>query len=190
MIRGLIKHMAEFLLVFINMIPVDGWMKLTYLIYVLMQVGYVLCSNCKVFKCVTFPNYSDSENLLSWTELVIRLNQTTEEIFGYNGLKSWLWLSPRAGYQVSSFSSAQKFLLEKNLLRRNYVEDIESYNVVNWHVLILFGVNELPIKWICLFLLLYIFWQECCFPILFSISFRKIDIGALTFFFFLVVQSL
>ncbi|KAK9099692.1 hypothetical protein Scep_023122 [Stephania cephalantha] len=24
-------------------------------------VGYVLCSNCKVFKCVTFPDYSDCE---------------------------------------------------------------------------------------------------------------------------------
>ncbi|CAN1164091.1 hypothetical protein LINPERPRIM_LOCUS32985 [Linum perenne] len=26
-------------------------------------VGYVLCSRCKVFKCVTFPNYSDGEEL-------------------------------------------------------------------------------------------------------------------------------
>ncbi|KAL5782861.1 hypothetical protein ACOSP7_007890 [Xanthoceras sorbifolium] len=26
-------------------------------------VGYVLCSKCKVFKCVTFPNYNDGENL-------------------------------------------------------------------------------------------------------------------------------
>ncbi|RZC15571.1 hypothetical protein D0Y65_009086 [Glycine soja] len=25
-------------------------------------VGYVLCSKCKVFKCVTFPNFNDSEN--------------------------------------------------------------------------------------------------------------------------------
>ncbi|XP_022636016.1 uncharacterized protein LOC106761632 isoform X1 [Vigna radiata var. radiata] len=25
-------------------------------------VGYVLCSNCKVFKCVTFPNFEDSQN--------------------------------------------------------------------------------------------------------------------------------
>ncbi|ESW09141.1 hypothetical protein PHAVU_009G103700 [Phaseolus vulgaris] len=25
-------------------------------------VGYVLCSNCKVFKCVTFPNFNDSQN--------------------------------------------------------------------------------------------------------------------------------
>ncbi|CAJ1973833.1 unnamed protein product [Sphenostylis stenocarpa] len=25
-------------------------------------VGYVLCSNCKVFKCVTFPNFNDSES--------------------------------------------------------------------------------------------------------------------------------
>ncbi|WCJ30542.1 chaperone protein dnaJ-related [Euphorbia peplus] len=24
-------------------------------------IGYVLCQNCKVFKCVTFPNYSDIE---------------------------------------------------------------------------------------------------------------------------------
>ncbi|PIA43936.1 hypothetical protein AQUCO_01800172v1 [Aquilegia coerulea] len=24
-------------------------------------VGYVLCSKCKVYKCVTFPDYSDSE---------------------------------------------------------------------------------------------------------------------------------
>ncbi|XP_010263302.1 PREDICTED: uncharacterized protein LOC104601604 isoform X2 [Nelumbo nucifera] len=24
-------------------------------------IGYVLCSKCKVFKCVTFPNYSDGE---------------------------------------------------------------------------------------------------------------------------------
>lgn len=27
-----------------------------------LQVGYVLCSKCKVFKCVTFPNFNDSEN--------------------------------------------------------------------------------------------------------------------------------
>ncbi|XP_057957525.1 uncharacterized protein LOC131150677 [Malania oleifera] len=26
-------------------------------------IGYVLCSKCKVFKCVTFPNYSDGEDL-------------------------------------------------------------------------------------------------------------------------------
>ncbi|XP_038885868.1 uncharacterized protein LOC120076171 [Benincasa hispida] len=26
-------------------------------------VGYVLCSKCKVFKCVTFPNYSDGAEL-------------------------------------------------------------------------------------------------------------------------------
>ncbi|KAJ4707651.1 chaperone protein dnaJ-related [Melia azedarach] len=26
-------------------------------------VGYVLCSKCKVFKCVTFPNYNDGEEL-------------------------------------------------------------------------------------------------------------------------------
>ncbi|KAJ4848442.1 hypothetical protein Tsubulata_025886 [Turnera subulata] len=26
-------------------------------------VGYVLCPKCKVFKCVTFPNYSDGEDL-------------------------------------------------------------------------------------------------------------------------------
>ncbi|CAL1385298.1 unnamed protein product [Linum trigynum] len=26
-------------------------------------VGYLLCSKCKVFKCVTFPNYSDGEQL-------------------------------------------------------------------------------------------------------------------------------
>ncbi|XP_065848563.1 uncharacterized protein [Euphorbia lathyris] len=25
-------------------------------------IGYVLCQKCKVFKCVTFPNYSDSDN--------------------------------------------------------------------------------------------------------------------------------
>ncbi|KAK7311816.1 hypothetical protein RJT34_10189 [Clitoria ternatea] len=25
-------------------------------------VGYVLCSRCKVFKCVTFPNFNDSQN--------------------------------------------------------------------------------------------------------------------------------
>ncbi|KAL5699373.1 hypothetical protein ACHQM5_030288 [Ranunculus cassubicifolius] len=24
-------------------------------------IGYVLCSKCKVFKCVTFPDYSDTE---------------------------------------------------------------------------------------------------------------------------------
>ncbi|RRT62199.1 hypothetical protein B296_00013232 [Ensete ventricosum] len=23
------------------------------------EVGYVLCSKCKVFKCITFPDYSD-----------------------------------------------------------------------------------------------------------------------------------
>ncbi|KAL6965299.1 hypothetical protein U1Q18_036353 [Sarracenia purpurea var. burkii] len=23
-------------------------------------IGYIMCSSCKVFKCVTFPNYSDS----------------------------------------------------------------------------------------------------------------------------------
>ncbi|XP_024031691.1 uncharacterized protein LOC21402802 [Morus notabilis] len=26
-------------------------------------IGYVLCSSCKVFKCVTFPNYTDGEEL-------------------------------------------------------------------------------------------------------------------------------
>ncbi|XP_052184368.1 uncharacterized protein LOC127796321 [Diospyros lotus] len=26
-------------------------------------VGSILCPNCKVFKCVSFPNYSDGENL-------------------------------------------------------------------------------------------------------------------------------
>ncbi|GKV37779.1 hypothetical protein SLEP1_g45768 [Rubroshorea leprosula] len=26
-------------------------------------IGYVLCSSCKVFKCVTFPDYSDGEEL-------------------------------------------------------------------------------------------------------------------------------
>ncbi|KAK2982893.1 hypothetical protein RJ640_003549 [Escallonia rubra] len=26
-------------------------------------IGYNLCSKCKVFKCVTFPNYSDGEDL-------------------------------------------------------------------------------------------------------------------------------
>nr|XP_023885705.1 uncharacterized protein LOC111997796 [Quercus suber]XP_023885706.1 uncharacterized protein LOC111997796 [Quercus suber] len=26
-------------------------------------IGYILCSKCKVFKCVTFPNYSDGANL-------------------------------------------------------------------------------------------------------------------------------
>ncbi|XP_015896200.1 uncharacterized protein LOC107429936 [Ziziphus jujuba] len=26
-------------------------------------IGYVLCSRCKVFKCVTFPNYNDGEDL-------------------------------------------------------------------------------------------------------------------------------
>ncbi|KAK9948002.1 hypothetical protein M0R45_003593 [Rubus argutus] len=26
-------------------------------------IGYVLCSKCKVFKCVTFPNYNDGEEL-------------------------------------------------------------------------------------------------------------------------------
>ncbi|XP_020213677.1 uncharacterized protein LOC109797921 [Cajanus cajan] len=25
-------------------------------------VGYVLCSNCKVFKCLTFPDFNDSTN--------------------------------------------------------------------------------------------------------------------------------
>ncbi|KAJ8758664.1 hypothetical protein K2173_000385 [Erythroxylum novogranatense] len=25
-------------------------------------IGYVLCSKCKVFKCVTFPNYCDGED--------------------------------------------------------------------------------------------------------------------------------
>ncbi|KAJ0030986.1 hypothetical protein Pint_12653 [Pistacia integerrima] len=28
------------------------------------EVGYVLCSKCKVFKCVTFPNYDDGEDLV------------------------------------------------------------------------------------------------------------------------------
>ncbi|MQL86083.1 hypothetical protein Taro_018610 [Colocasia esculenta] len=23
------------------------------------EIGYILCSNCKVFKCVTFPDYGD-----------------------------------------------------------------------------------------------------------------------------------
>jgi hypothetical protein len=27
-----------------------------------LQIGYVLCSKCKVFKCVTFPNYNDGED--------------------------------------------------------------------------------------------------------------------------------
>ncbi|KAJ0091572.1 hypothetical protein Patl1_12737 [Pistacia atlantica] len=27
-------------------------------------VGYVLCSKCKVFKCVTFPNYDDGQDLV------------------------------------------------------------------------------------------------------------------------------
>ncbi|KAM7264579.1 hypothetical protein ACFE04_002262 [Oxalis oulophora] len=26
-------------------------------------VGYVLCTKCKVFKCVTFPNYNDGDSL-------------------------------------------------------------------------------------------------------------------------------
>ncbi|KAK6912386.1 hypothetical protein RJ641_021987 [Dillenia turbinata] len=26
-------------------------------------IGYTLCSKCKVFKCVTFPTYSDGEKL-------------------------------------------------------------------------------------------------------------------------------
>ncbi|KAG2691761.1 hypothetical protein I3843_08G022300 [Carya illinoinensis] len=28
-------------------------------------IGYSLCSKCKVFKCVTFPNYSDDADLSS-----------------------------------------------------------------------------------------------------------------------------
>ncbi|XP_035549107.1 uncharacterized protein LOC109009156 isoform X2 [Juglans regia] len=28
-------------------------------------IGYTLCSKCKVFKCVTFPNYSDDADLSS-----------------------------------------------------------------------------------------------------------------------------
>ncbi|CAL5430855.1 unnamed protein product [Camellia sinensis] len=27
------------------------------------KIGYILCSKCKVFKCVTFPNYSDGEDV-------------------------------------------------------------------------------------------------------------------------------
>ncbi|XP_068638979.1 uncharacterized protein [Aristolochia californica] len=26
-----------------------------------LQIGYVLCANCKVFKCVTFPDFDDGE---------------------------------------------------------------------------------------------------------------------------------
>ncbi|CAK9175096.1 unnamed protein product [Ilex paraguariensis] len=26
-------------------------------------IGYVLCSKCKVFKCITFPNFGDGEDL-------------------------------------------------------------------------------------------------------------------------------
>ena len=28
-----------------------------------VQIGYVLCTKCKVFKCVTFPDYDDGEEL-------------------------------------------------------------------------------------------------------------------------------
>jgi len=42
-----------------------------------LQVGYVLCSNCKVFKCVTFPNFNDSQNWigqqLSFSHIMIPL---------------------------------------------------------------------------------------------------------------------
>ncbi|KAL2896798.1 Guanine nucleotide-binding protein-like 3 [Bienertia sinuspersici] len=27
------------------------------------QIGYILCTKCKVFKCVTFPDQSDGEQL-------------------------------------------------------------------------------------------------------------------------------
>ncbi|KAK4854582.1 hypothetical protein QYF36_026251 [Acer negundo] len=36
-------------------------------------VGYVLCSKCKVFKCITFPNYSD---VLVLTMIVFRSLQS------------------------------------------------------------------------------------------------------------------
>ncbi|XP_006450103.2 uncharacterized protein LOC18053970 [Citrus clementina] len=35
-------------------------------------VGYVLCSKCKVFKCVTFPNYDDANALLELTLIGFR----------------------------------------------------------------------------------------------------------------------
>jgi len=37
-----------------------------------LQVGYVLCSNCKVFKCVTFPNFEDSQN---WIDQQLSFSQ-------------------------------------------------------------------------------------------------------------------
>lgn len=33
---------------------------------ILLQIGCILCSKCKVFKCVTFPNYNDGEELAFW----------------------------------------------------------------------------------------------------------------------------
>lgn len=29
------------------------------------QVGYILCSKCKVFKCVTFPDFEDGDLLVT-----------------------------------------------------------------------------------------------------------------------------
>lgn len=38
---------------------------LIFMLEIWLQIGYSLCSKCKVFKCVTFPNYSDDADLSS-----------------------------------------------------------------------------------------------------------------------------
>lgn len=44
-----------------------------FILHILLQIGYVLCSRCKVFKCVTFPNYNDGEDLSFWASKYCRL---------------------------------------------------------------------------------------------------------------------
>lgn len=57
---------------------------LIFMLEIWLQIGYTLCSKCKVFKCVTFPNYSDGADLSSWAykflwfaRMVLWFNGTT-----------------------------------------------------------------------------------------------------------------
>ncbi|THF97962.1 hypothetical protein TEA_015604 [Camellia sinensis var. sinensis] len=40
----------------------------------MQAIGYILCSKCKFFKCVTFPNYSDGEDVTVYCSMRLAFN--------------------------------------------------------------------------------------------------------------------